>query len=216
MTALLEPVVAVRGDEPAVIDERGATSWRALDSRVTRLVHALRSRGLASGDRIVAMLGNQSELVELTVACAHGGWVLVPLNWHWVPHEIAYVIDDAGAAAVVVDGRWAEVMDEALSRATGAGLRARLMVGDTAIEGFEGYEALLASSAEDTIDDAEKGGPMFYTSGTTGDPKGVRSALTTVGGPPEICTLMAHSFGPIIDVPPIGPHTAAGEAAASS
>ncbi|MBM3661261.1 MAG: AMP-binding protein, partial [Actinobacteria bacterium] len=216
VTALLEPVVSVRGDEPAVVDARGATSWRALDARVTRLVHALRSRGLTSGDRIVAMLGNQSEIVELSVACAHGGWVLVPLNWHWVAREIAYVIDDAGAAAVVVDERWAEVMGEALSRADGAGLRARLLVGDSALDGFAGfdaYEALLASGVEDPITDAEKGGPMFYTSGTTGDPKGVRSALTTVGGPPEMFALMAHSFGPIIDITPIGPHTPPGDTA---
>ena len=87
MTALLADIVAARADEPAVIDERGTTTWAELDERVTRLVHALQDRGLRSGDTVVAMLGNQVELIEATLACAHGGWLLVPLNWHWVPRR---------------------------------------------------------------------------------------------------------------------------------
>lgn len=204
MTAILGPMVTVRGDEPAVIDERGATSWRELDERATRLVHALRDRGLRSGDRVVALLGNQAELVEVTVACAHGGWVLVPLNWHWVVREVAYVLDDADASAVVVDERWGGVVAAALDAASAARPTVCAFVGDAfrAPQGFEAYEDLLAASRTDEIDDAERGGPMFYTSGTTGHPKGVRSALTAVGGPPELFTLMAHSLGPMIDVPP--------------
>ena len=98
MTAVLAPVLALRGETaPAVIDERGVTSWGALDERVTRLVRALRARGLEVGDTVVAMLGNQVELVEVSLACAHGGWALVPVNWHWVARELAYVLGHAGA-----------------------------------------------------------------------------------------------------------------------
>lgn len=203
MTAILGPMVAVRGHEPAVIDERSATTWAELDDRATRLVHALRDRGLVSGDRIVALLGNQVELVELTVACAHGGWVLVPLNWHWVVREVAYVLDDADASAVVVDERWADVVVPAVDAAT-ADPTVRLYVGDRASlpAGFEPYERALVAARTDEIDNPERGGPMFYTSGTTGNPKGVRSMLSAVGGPPELFTLMAHSMGPMIGVPP--------------
>jgi len=203
MTVLLADMVAARPEGPAVVDARGTTTWAALDERVTRLVHALRDRGLRSGDTVVSLLGNQVEAVEVSLACAHAGWLLVPINWHWVADELAYVLDDAGAAALVVDGRWLDIAEQALSLATGDAPRSLLAVHGTAV-GFEVYEGVLADSRTDEIDEPERGGPMFYTSGTTGRPKGVRSALGRVGGPPEVFTLMAHSMRPTLDLPEEG------------
>ncbi|MFM7508566.1 MAG: AMP-binding protein, partial [Actinomycetota bacterium] len=195
-------------DAPAVVDARGVTSWVELDDRVTRLVHALRDRGLEPGDCVVAMLGNQVELVELSLACATGGWVLVPLNWHWVPREVVYVLGDAEPSAVVVDERYAEVVTAALAEAPDAGrISVRIGVGERVPTGFEPWGDLLSSGRPGDVVDGVKGGPMFYTSGTTGNPKGVRSALTAVGGPPEMLTLMAHSMGPALGTPPAGPDT---------
>ncbi|HRW38907.1 MAG TPA: AMP-binding protein [Aquihabitans sp.] len=207
MTAVLAPVLALRGETaPAVIDERGVTSWGALDERVTRLVRALRARGLEVGDTVVAMLGNQVELVEVSLACAHGGWALVPVNWHWVARELAYVLDDAGAAALIVDERWLPVAVDALAQAEVPGLRARLLVRrelarDEGGEGFEDLDGAIAEERSAELEDPQRGGPMFYTSGTTGWPKGVRSTLTATGGPPEVLTLIAHSMAPTLGVP---------------
>ena len=203
MTALLADLVAARRDEPAVIDERGTTSWAELDDRVNRLVHALEGRGLRVGDTVVAMLGNQLEMIEVTLACAHGGWLFVPLNWHWVAREVAYVLDDADTAAVVVDERWADVMARALVEADAPRLRCRLLVGGGLVpSGFERYGDALASADTAELVDPQRGGPMFYTSGTTGWPKGVRSALSSIGGPPEVLTLIAHTMAPTIGVTP--------------
>ena len=203
VTAVLAGIVAERAGEPAVIDERGATTWLELDERVTRLVHALRDRGLVTGDTVLTMLGNQVEFIEVTLACAHGGWLLVPLNWHWVPREVGYVLADADARAVVVDARWASVVADAVSEPGVTPPGALLVAGDVdPPDGFEPYEEVLAAGRDDEIDDAQRGGPMFYTSGTTGWPKGVRSTLSTIGGPPEMLTLIAHSMGPLIGVTP--------------
>ncbi|MEZ5380321.1 MAG: AMP-binding protein [Microthrixaceae bacterium] len=206
MAVLLADAVGARADEPAVTDARGTTTWAGLNDRVVRLVHALRQRGLSSGDTVVAMLGNQTEAVEVSLACAHGGWLLVPVNWHWVADEVAYVMADTDAAAVVVDGRWTGVVTEAMASATSGDAATppvRLVVGGEA-DGFEAYETVLAGSHSGEIVDAERGGPMFYTSGTTGRPKGVRSMLGAVGGPPEVLTLMAHSLAPTIELPTTG------------
>ena len=203
MTALLADIVATRGDEPAVIDERGITSWIELDERVTRLVHALEDRGLRSGDSVVAMVGNQVELIEVTLACVHGGWLLVPLNWHWVAREVAYVLADADAAAVVVDERWAGVMTQALVEASAPRLRCRLLTGSGPVpSGFERYGDAVASASSEELVDPQRGGPMFYTSGTTGWPKGVRSALSAIGGPPEVLLLIAHITAPTLGLTP--------------
>ena len=202
MGALLADTVAARPDVPAVTDARGVTTWAELDHRVDRLIHALRDRGLASGETVVAMLGNQAELIEVSLACIQGGWVLVPVNWHWVADELAYVLDDSDARAVIADGRWLDVVTAAMG-ATTTEPRCRLLV-DGTDPAFESYEEALAAASAEVPEDPERGGPMFYTSGTTGRPKGVRSSLSKVGGTPEIFTLMAHSFRPIVDLPPEG------------
>jgi long-chain acyl-CoA synthetase len=200
MAGFLDDIVDARGDEPAVVDANGTTTWAELDRRVSRLVHALRARGLRSGDSVVVMLGNQVQLVEVSFACMQAGWLLVPVNWHWVAEELAYVLGDADAAALVVDGRWLPVAVDALAISPTPGLRVSVAVDGEAAE-FEQYGTLLAAAPDCEIADTERGGPMFYTSGTTGRPKGVRSALAQVGGSPEIFARMAHSARPLLELP---------------
>jgi len=210
MAVLLADAVADRPDAAAIVDDRGTTTWAELDDRVERLVHALRASGIASGDRVATMLGNQAEMIEVSLACAHGGWVLVPLNWHLVADEVAYVLADSGATAVVTDGRWAEVVTAAVGLADQhadvgpISLSLSLLAGETLHPDFESYEDLLSSTEGGAIVDAERGGPMFYTSGTTGRPKGVRSMLSQVGGAPELFTLIAHSSRPTLELPSDG------------
>jgi long-chain acyl-CoA synthetase len=204
MAGLLDDIVAVRANEPAVVDANGTTTnWSELHRRANRLVHALRARGLRSGDSVVAMLGNQVHLVEVSLACMQAGWLLVPVNWHWVAEELAYVLGDADAAAFVVDARWLPVAIDALAIAPTPGLRVSVAVDCEAAE-FELYEALLAAAPDSELAETERGGPMFYTSGTTGRPKGVRSALSQVGGPPEVFTLMARSMRSLLELPAAG------------
>jgi long-chain acyl-CoA synthetase len=203
MATLVSQVVADRPDETAVVDARRTTTWRHLDERVNQLVHSLRRRGLGVGDTVVAVLGNQVELIELSLACLHGGWVLVPVNWHWVVDELAYVLEDADADAVIVDHRWVDVVVAAIEASGDRSVKARVVVGGEA-PGLELYEIVLAGEPTEQPQDLERGGPMFYTSGTTGRPKGVRTAIATAGGPPEVFTLIAHSLGPLIDLPPDG------------
>ncbi len=212
MSVLLAPLVALCGDEAAVIDDSSVLSWRTLDERVDALSAALATRGVEADDRIVALLGNQHEMVELSLAALGGGWVLVPLNWHWVAREVAYVIDDATPSAIIVDQRFEAVASEALAIAehppalrvlVGAERGDKGSGGEGRDEGWVHYEELL-SGAPETGPEPLKGGPMFYTSGTTGFPKGVKSTLSAVGGPAELSLLIAHSMGPTIGVPPLG------------
>lgn len=199
MTPLITEQVAARPTAPAVVDERGTTTWEDLDRRVGQLVQGLRSRGLGEGDCVVAMLGNQVEMVEVSLACLQGGWSLVPVNWHWVAAEVRYVLDDAGAAAVVVDRRWVDVVRDALAAPGVAPLC--VVVGADAGDDELGYADLLDVAATAELAEPVRGGPMFYTSGTTGRPKGVRGSLAQLGGPPEIWTLMAHSMRPVLELP---------------
>ncbi len=128
MTVLLRELATERPDDPAIIDDRGTVTWSELDGRVNRLIHTLRARGLVEGDSIALMAGNQREQFEVSLAGMQAGWLVVPVNWHLVADELAYIVDDAGAKALVVDDRWLDVGVEAASRS--AGLVARIAVSD--------------------------------------------------------------------------------------
>ena len=108
MAELLNLYAASRPDSAALIDENGTTTWVSFNDRVNRLVHALRGLGVMQGTTIAAMAANTREYFELLAAAAHGGFALVPVNWHWVTDELAYVLDDAEARVFVADARFAD------------------------------------------------------------------------------------------------------------
>lgn len=204
MAVLTRDFAQARGDEIALIDARGQTSWGALDARVNALVHGLRGLGLKAGDTIAVVMGNRREWFEMAFACAHGGWTYVPVNWHWVADELAYVFGDANAAAVVCEARFFDAVSAALHDPRAAGVRLAIAVdgdpqrlGDSAIA-----YALVAAGSDREPDDQTLGGPMFYTSGTTGRPKGVRGALVgAVGVSPDTVKMMGASFAQFVPVP---------------
>ncbi|MCX7620397.1 MAG: AMP-binding protein [Acidimicrobiales bacterium] len=194
MVALLSPVVERQADRDALIDEEGSTSWREFNERVNRLANALRGLGLSAGDVVALMCGNRREAFEVTLAAMHSSLVVVPVNWHWVADELAYVVNDSGTKALFVDERYGDVAAQA-QRAFG-GCPHQIVIGaggDGAIGlgGFLDYEAFLGSGSPDEPAEQGSGGPMFYTSGTTGFPKGVRGTLTQYGLPPEMFQLVA-------------------------
>jgi len=197
MAEVLVPHAAAHPATVALVDEHGETTWAALNDRVNRLVHALRAAGIGQGDTISLMVGNRREWYEVAVACGHAGITYVPVNWHWAAEEVAYVLDNSDSVALVAD---APYVDVAASASASARLRLRVLVGATA-EGFVPYEELVASGSCEEPDAQVVGGPMFYTSGTTGRPKGVRSGYVGAGLPPGVLALMGAGFSQSIGLP---------------
>ncbi len=188
----------------ALVDERGSTSWADLDTRVNRLVHALRHLRLAPGDTVALMCANRREAFEITLAAMHTSLIVVPVNWHWVADELAYVLTDAGASVLFVDDLHLDVAQTAARDIDSC--RHRVIIGDPgrACDDFTPYEDLVASGSPDEPDQQGSGGPMFYTSGTTGFPKGVRGTLTQYGLPPTIFQLISGSITGMLGIPDEG------------
>jgi long-chain acyl-CoA synthetase len=202
MAKLLEPVAASRPDETALVDDGGETTWGDLATRVDRLVNGLSAEGLGPGDTVVMMAGNRAEAFELFWAAAHLGVTYVPVNWHWVADELAYVIENSGASALLAGDRFAAVAAEALADPRAEAIRLALVAGPSDHAGLDDYEAFLAAADPTAAGQEVMGGPMFYTSGTTGHPKGVRGALA--GGPDvpsEMLQLIAAGVGEYVPVP---------------
>jgi long-chain acyl-CoA synthetase len=158
------------GGRPAVMSPCGDRSFDELNARANQLARALRARGLGAGDAIAFVCANRPEFAEIVYAALRAGLRFTPVNWHLTASEIAYIVNDCGARAFIGDARFADALAPAAALAPDA--TARLAVGG-AIDGFDSYEAALSAQPCDDLADPVLGGPMLYTSGTTGKPKGV-------------------------------------------
>ncbi len=185
-----------RGDELAIADETGSFTWKEVNGRVNRLIHGLRSLGLGVGDPIAILSNNRHEFLEVNAASFHSGGVLVPVNWHLVPDEIAYILSDSGAKAIVTEPDFLETANAAVKIAGGPDVK--ILFSGASAAGWVDYEELLESSSPDEPEDQSGGGNMFYTSGTTGKPKGVRSTALQPGQPLDNLVATIQGLGALL------------------
>jgi long-chain acyl-CoA synthetase len=161
-------------DRMAVISEHGDRTFEELNAHANQLVRALRRLGARPGDTVALVCRNRPEFIEVYDAVLRGGFRLTPVNWHLTAEEIAYIVDDSEAVVLIGDAIFRDTLVATSKLLSGS--PALLAVGGD-IDGFAPYDDALAAEDASDIDDPEPGGPMFYTSGTTGRPKGVRRAM---------------------------------------
>jgi acyl-CoA synthetase (AMP-forming)/AMP-acid ligase II len=172
----------------AVVDP--ATSrrftYREIDQRANRVANAMRSLGIKKGDRVALLLLNGVEYYESFLGLAKIGAVSVPLNWRLVADELAYILKDSGAIALIYGGDFAEVVGEITSRSAAATDIAHwieLSEGkDRDLFATEYEDFMAAGSPDEPENDAGDDDDLFimYTSGTTGLPKGALHTHNTM------------------------------------
>lgn len=146
-----------------------AVTYAELDRRTNQLANGLLGRGLESGDRVAAWMEDSLEYVELYLAVAKAGLVIVPINARFVADEAIHHILDSGARALV----WTQgLTDRVAELDLGPD---HVLVSTTPEGGRESaFEALLTAGA-DSPPPPPSGDDLYivaYTSGTTGVPKG--------------------------------------------
>ncbi len=203
--AVLEPglwnIAASDPDRIAVVDPDGReVTYAELATTADRYGRGMQAMGLRPGDAVVMMLHNSADLVAFYFAAFETGLYIVAVNWHLTGPEVAYILKDSEAKAFVASDRFAAAAGAAADEA-GLPAAGRFSVG--AIEGFTPLSDLGAGEAG-RPETRTAGGPMLYTSGTTGRPKGVRRPLT--GADPDQVPVAASGFFGIFGIKPFDAH----------
>ena len=163
----------LHADRVGARDLERSMTFRAWNARACRLANALRGLGLVKGDRVAVLAYNCVEWLEIYAATAKAGMVAVPVNFRLVGAEIAYIVGDSGARALIVQDELAGALEGA-----GGGLPVENVIHfgrAPCPAGWRDYETLLAAARDDEPAVAVAGADpwmLMYTSGTTGRPKG--------------------------------------------
>jgi long-chain acyl-CoA synthetase len=169
----LGAVIRHNGPRPAMLDVARSYSWSEFGERVGRAAGALQVLGVEKGARFAVLARNGFRYEELKWAGFWLGAIPVPLNWRLAPPEIAAVLEDSGAIAVLVETAFQGVLDHAAM----SGWKGKATIlGDIAGPTLGEYEEMLARArapapADPAPDDDAL---LIYTGGTTGRSKGVR------------------------------------------
>lgn len=152
-------------------------TYGQLDERANRVAEALINAGLKPGERVAVLLPNGHRVIEIYYGAARAGIVVVPLNSRLVADEIAFILRDCGASALIGSALYAQTLGELQSRSGVDALPVRtwFTVGATDLPGAVDYDSLLEScSGKSRPVTCGGSDPLFimYTSGTTGQPKG--------------------------------------------
>jgi fatty-acyl-CoA synthase len=170
----------VYADKPAVIHGDRVFTYAELDARCRRLASALVRRGIRPGDTVAVMAPNVPAMLEAHYGVPMAGAVLNALNYRLDARSIAFILEHGEAKLLITDREFSPTIEEALGR---LGRRLAVIDIDDPLHdggrrlGEKDYEALLAEGdptfAWSPPADEWQAICLLYTSGTTGDPKGV-------------------------------------------
>ena len=199
----LAPHAAADPSKIAVTMADGSTSitFSELESRSSAIAAALGAAGLRARDRVAILMENRIEYLVLAFAAQRSGLLYVPVNWHLTAEEAEYIVCDSEATVLFSSARLQELADRLTPKAPN--LRLRVLVdaiisasspptGWTTLEDFEeqGRSAPTPPAIE--------GQWMFYSSGTTGRPKGIvrpPTAEKPYGSGTAIDALLGAGYG---------------------
>lgn len=154
-----------------VMASTGSTlSYGELDRLSRRLARAFRENGLQVGDHVAILTGNHEMTLTVCWAAQRSGLYWTPINTRWKSAEVAHVLNDSGARALVVSDRFAGLAESAVADLADQPL---LVCVDGRVGCFRSLDDLAPRRDDKPLDLECEGVEMLYSSGTTGRPKGV-------------------------------------------
>jgi long-chain acyl-CoA synthetase len=182
-------------DRTAIVMGAGEViSYGELDRRSRKLARYMSANGLAKGDRMAVMMDNNAEYLTVCWAAQRLGLIYTPINWHLAPSETAYIVENCGAKVFVVSEK-----TRAIAQAISDPLQgiAVLLTAGPSFGKFRDLNRIIDEAPDGPDVGAFEGGVMFYSSGTTGRPKGVVHKLGELswGQMPPLGMYMRAAYG---------------------
>ncbi|HET9079290.1 MAG TPA: AMP-binding protein [Trebonia sp.] len=171
-----------RPDKPAIVMAASGeiVTFGEYEARGNRVAHLLRDAGLRRGDHIAVFIENSPQLLEIEAGAERTGLYYTLVNTYLGADEVAYIVANSQAKVLFSSTARREVAEAAAARCPG--LRRRLMTGPGPLPpGWESYDAAVARHPADPVPGESLGVVMLYSSGTTGQPKGILRDLPEAG-----------------------------------
>lgn len=184
-------------DRAAVVmaDDGLVVTYGELDERSMRLAQVFRGHGLRPGGHVAILMENNPRYFEVAWAAQRCGLYLTPINWHLKADEVGYILEDCEASAIVTSAAMGDLATELEPHLSGIDLR--LMV-DGVVDGYDSYEERTAAAPAEPLAEEVEGMVMFYSSGTTGRPKGILPSLPDMAfgeWTPPLMMLLQFMYG---------------------
>jgi long-chain acyl-CoA synthetase len=168
-------------DKPAIImGSTGETiTFAEFEARANRAAHLLRAAGLNRGDHIAVFMENSTRMLEIEGAAERTGLYYTLINTYLAPDEVAYIVTNSRSRVLFSSASRRPVAQAAAAKCPDLE-RILITCPDEPPAGWESYEAAIASYPSDPVADESLGAAMLYSSGTTGQPKGILRDLPTM------------------------------------
>lgn len=150
-------------------DGSGVVTYGELEARSNQAAHLFRARGLQAGAGIAVLLGNEPLYLQICWGAQRAGLYFTPISVFFTPDEVAYIVNNSDARLLITSSALVGDLAQRISA------EILLIDGDNPTNH---WGSLAASYPVSRISDETEGAEMVYSSGTTGQPKGVRFPLT--------------------------------------
>lgn len=165
-------------DQAAIImGSTGETvTFAEFEAQANRAAHLLRAAGLKRGDHIAVFMENSIRMLEIEAGAERTGLYFTLINTYLGPDEVAYIVTNSQSRLLISSQARRPVAQAAAAKCPA--LECMLMTGGGGVPpGWESYEAAIAPGAAEPVADESLGAAMLYSSGTTGQPKGIQRDL---------------------------------------
>ncbi len=169
------------GQPAIVMAASGETvSYSEFESRANQVAHLLREAGLRHGDHIAIFMENNPRMLEIAAGAERTGLYYTLINSYLAPDEVAYIVTNSTSRVLFSSAAKREVAEAAAAKSPRLERLLMTGTGAGAPDGWESYEAAVAGCPADPVAGESLGAAMLYSSGTTGEPKGVLRDLPEI------------------------------------